>query len=383
MRVYAAFTVGFGIVLALHIQMEASARVSGVCSNCHTMHNLQGGTAMKLDSTPDAGVADNPECRDCHADTRSVLLRLDCLGCHAESPNGGDNIIALTGAPQVAHNAANDLAGGNFRHLLANDDTYGHNVHGFGAILSADANLGNTPPGYNASFDPSSGKYQTAYPAGQVMCAGQNGCHGDRDEVGQLASIYGAHHQNDSALQFGAGFSEAGQGATVGASYRYLYKVKGAEDADWQDTTSGTDHNEYRGTTFDSGRATQAWNNIQTMSQFCSECHGNFHSGAGLGGADPWIRHPSDAILPNSAPFTDYTTYDTGIPVARQSITAGSTQASSSVTPGTDIVFCLSCHRAHGSAYPDSLRWDYSTCQTNTADANCGCFTCHADKDDP
>ena len=72
---------------------------------------------------------------------------MDCLGCHAQNPNGASNII--NNIPQIAHNAGIDLAGGNFRDVFI-DDSYGHNVHGFdSALIGTDVDLVNTPPGYS------------------------------------------------------------------------------------------------------------------------------------------------------------------------------------------------------------------------------------------
>lgn len=46
------------------------------------------------------------------------------------------------------------------------------------------------------------------------------------------------------------------------------------------------------------------------------------------------------------------------------------------------MVFCLSCHRAHGSPYPDMLRFDYSEMQAGGGGATgTGCFKCHSAKD--
>lgn len=374
------------MLMVLALSNFADAKVSGaVCSTCHTMHNSQNGTHMRLGFPPIGSVGS--DCLDCHAETRAVLLRMDCLGCHAQSLSGADNIAPVGTIPQVAHNAATDLAGGNYRYVAYIDDTRGHNVHGFGSLIGADSNIiGNdNPPGYKSDYDPSSGKFQQTMPGtdNNLMCAGRNGCHGNRDQVSQMLAIKGSHHANDSILKFGAGFTETGQGSTVGTSYRFLYKVHGAEDANWEGVTPGpTVHNEYKGAPF-SDRQTQAWNDVSTISDLCAECHGKFHAGGsivgvnGIGSASPWLRHPTDVVLPASGEYTAYTAYSTEAPVARQNIADGTTQASGTVTPGADIVMCLSCHRAHASQYSDALRWDYSNMS-----AGRGCYICHSQKDD-
>ncbi|HIC92409.1 MAG TPA: hypothetical protein EYP21_10200 [Syntrophaceae bacterium] len=55
---------------------------------------------------------------------------------------------------------------------------------------------------------------------------------------------------------------------------------------------------------------------------------------------------------------------------------------SQTVTPGTDQVMCLSCHRAHGSPYADMLRWNYSHMIAGDTTKSGGCFTCHTQKND-
>jgi predicted CXXCH cytochrome family protein len=377
------------ILMLLVLSEFAYARVTGVCSNCHTMHNSQNATNMQLGSTYQWGLGGVDGCIECHGSTRVVLLRLDCLGCHAKAINDTSNII--DGWPQVALDVnATALAGGNYKHVFS-DDTHGHNVHGFGGIIATDSNIGNTPPGYKSDYDPSypsTGGYLPGNSVGQVMCAGQYGCHGNRNQLSPILAMKGTHHANDSILKFGAGFTETGQGGgtgstsdftTAGKSYRFLYNVHGAEDANWEGVTPGpTVHNEYKGAVF-GARSGQTWNQISTISQFCGECHGDFHASgsSGIGSASPWLRHPTDVVLPASGEYTAYTAYSTEAPVARQSIADGTTTASGTVTPGTDIVMCLSCHRAHASQFPDALRWDYSNMS-----AGRGCYICHTQKDD-
>ncbi len=375
----------FACILILFVLSGfAYAKVSGNCNNCHTMHNSQNASGMVLDSI---APGTDPNCTTCHNEPRSVLLRMNCLGCHGQDPGGASNIIPLSYVPQVAHKASTDLAAGNYRYVFQadpqGDDTHGHQVHGFNDIVDDSyMTQANYPPGFKPEYDPSDDNYQTGN-AYRIMCAGRNGCHGNRDYSGQLQAVKGAHHADDTLLKFGAGFTETGQGDTVGKSYRFLYKVHGAEDSDWEATLGATDHNEYKGAIYGASHSSpQTWDSINTISEFCAECHGDFHLGgsSGIGSATPWLRHPTDIVLPDSGEYSVYTAYSTEAPVARQSIPAGTTQASGTVTPDTDIVMCLSCHRAHASLYPDILRWDYSTMVSGGGGSG-GCFTCHTLKD--
>jgi hypothetical protein len=388
-------TVSVCILMTLILIEYAYARVSGNCSNCHTMHNSQNGSSMVLDHV--SSQQNNPECVACHNEPRQVLLKLNCIGCHAQNPSGAYNIIPLDNVPQVGHHAAIDLAGGNYRYLYdgTGDDRNGHNIHGFSGI-SDDSYLiqagVTTPPGYNASYDPSSLKYDSTS-SYRIMCAGQNGCHGNRDRSGQLFAIKGSHHADDSMLKFGGAFTDSTQGSgsggtsdetTTGKSYRFLYNVHGAEDSDWQATVSPTDHNEYRGNAFTS-RTGQSWTDIRSISQLCAECHGIFHASgsSGIGsGASPWLRHPVDVVLPDRGEYSAYRTYSIEAPVARPQsfFVNGLSNADNQVSPDTDIVMCLSCHRAHASQYKDILRWDYDNMIAGDPSKSGGCFTCHTQK---
>lgn len=55
-------------------------------------------------------------------------------------------------------------------------------------------------------------------------------------------------------------------------------------------------------------------------------------------------------------------------------VTGAADFASASVVSTTNGVFCLSCHKAHGSENPFSLRWDYGA---RTATSAAGCQQCH------
>ncbi|HEY5674512.1 MAG TPA: cytochrome c3 family protein [Malonomonas sp.] len=317
------------------------------------------------------------------------LLRGTCLGCHAQ---GGTQALVSVGSdfiPQVMHSEATDLAGGNFAFITGMkgsgaSDGKGHNI---AELTGMDATITALPGGIQQS-----GHEGYIVNTALLTCAGTNGCHGYRYAPSTLPKgINGAHHNNvDGKLDVAD---------NVGNSYRFLTGVKGLEDNDWQYTRSSTDHNEYFGLTTPiklgcSGGTTSCHSGLGvktpngSMSQYCATCHGNFHtiktdrsSGIGATASSPFIRHPTDLVLPNDGrEYSLYTVYNPMVPIAR----TGSVPsiASGVVTPGSDAVVCMSCHVAHASDYPDMLRWDYvGDCEADTVNNNCGCFTCHTAKD--
>jgi hypothetical protein len=346
----------FALCYMLHA-LSLEAKVTGVCSNCHTMHNSQNGQAV---------VAEGQQ--------RCLLARADCLGCHS-STSGTTWKDSVNGAPIVLNTAepaygAKGLAGGNFYYVSTTIDNTGHNVIDTGNQEST-----------AAMFPPPGDQHTSGITASDFTCSGSKGCHGDRTEEDKLLAIKGAHHIDDAVLKFG-NISLIGQGGSTGLSYRFLKGVKGGEDSDWQATLGSTDHNEYFGdTAMGTSSLTSPANN--TISGLCAECHGFFHGSATNetgGSASPWKRHPTDTSLSSIGEYTAYTAYDTIVPVGRTSSWAGWTgggSPSGAVTPigiTDDIVICLSCHRAHASPYFKMMRWDYKGWPG--AGSN-GCSVCH------
>jgi predicted CXXCH cytochrome family protein len=344
-------------LILLCFPLFSEARVTGVCSNCHTMHNSQNGQAV---------VAEGPQ--EC------LLNRAGCLGCHGQGT--AQNIITNGNIPQVLHTNATDLAGGNFAYITdakvripSGEDfkRVGHNVIDLGSAYK-DTQLA-SPPGDEQG---------TGITNDNFTCSGAKGCHGDRTVEDKLLSLKGAHHTDDGVLKFGS-ISESGQGDnSTGLSYRFLKDVYGGEDTDWQATTGSTDHNEYKGATsgVEVGDAYTPGGN--TISGFCAECHGNFHGGsADIGGptGTPWLRHPTDISLPGIGEYIAYTSYDLTVPVARVNIPSS---PQPDVSDTNDIVMCLSCHRAHASPYFKMMRWDYKGWPGN--DEPNYCAMCHSSK---
>ena len=350
----------------------AIAVITGQCSNCHTMHNSQNGvTEVEIYSDGSLNQTDNT--------AQSQLLKASCIACHtgASSETGATN---SHGAPIVLHTSASlkdgnnqggnhTLAGGDFYWVadkLGATDSKGHNVVGINGVDKA---IDQTPPGWDADATPGilgDGKIAESGWNSQLTCAGTYGCHGDHSEADPDAAISGAHHSNTGGTS-----TQASNPSTIGDSYRFLGGINGLEDSEWNFSETDSQHNEYY------GAVNADYTDKRTISYSCAQCHGNFHKDDGTGTSSPWIRHPTDIVLPGDGEYSAYTTYSVEAPVARPTVYE---QGSSTVTPGTDIVTCLSCHRAHGSPEPDLLRWAYSEMQAGEVSNDTGCFTCHTTK---
>ena len=346
-----------GTVMVL-LTGTVEARVAGGCSDCHTMHNSQDGSLV-VDTSP-----------------TEALLRLDCVGCHTGSNSGSNttpyvhNTLNLVdGGAEYGPSGieADTLAGGTFKYVISNDN-HGHNVVG---ITTPDATLF-VPPGYaNGGLPAADGTTpgdNGTWNNRQITCAGTYGCHGSHDIDSNVMAIRGGHHQG-----IGGTISPGGE-TSPAAGYRMLVGIAGYEDGDWEYRPTSTAHNQYKG--IDSpGQITDT----STISYLCAECHGTFHQNVGF--SSPWLRHPVDYALSNTALNSEYREYGgvghnylPATPLAAADIS--SVISTINFTSNDSIVTCLSCHRAHGSPYYKAMRWGY-------AESNDGglCSNCHTSKD--
>jgi len=369
--------VGLSVLLCASLfVLPVAASVSGPCSNCHTMHNSQSGSAVAevWDSTTHASVSAGPQ---------QTLLKNDCVGCHAST---GSATITSDGTPIVynTQDPTNPLAGGNF-YWVEHDggDAYGHNVLG---ISAEDATLEYAPGPVSA---PGSGPCDHCHASlatdpsteGYDFEGGCQGCHVPK------------HHADDSATVVGE----------TGGFFRFLglnaYKVTtsadphsgviGIEDPNWEQNPS-SGHNVYQGTENVYARSIGSFIQYNSVGSFCAGCHGQFHHimNEGQNGdmfnegdvSGAWLRHPSDVLVPDAGEYAGLSTYNVIAPVARVSVVDGDANFTT-INHDRDVVTCLSCHRAHGSPYPDMLRWDYNSCSSTGGEGPCGCYVCHTTKD--
>ncbi|MDH5298139.1 MAG: hypothetical protein OEV91_03900 [Desulfobulbaceae bacterium] len=323
----------FGGLIILLAPTLSEARVRGVCSNCHTMHNSQNGISVVA------------------AGAQPALLANSCVGCHSGTNTGGANVTPYV-LDTTSEPTTSSLAGGNFYWVRNGNgtktaDRLGHNV--LNMATAADVAMGVTPPG---NGDPAS-----PLPGTRMSCAGTTGCHGVRATKGS-----GEGGGNDILALTGSHHGTAGT-----AGYRFLQGVEGLPDDDWEFETF-VDHNWYKG----AARPDDNQLNNTTISSLCAQCHGNFHNGSnpvdGGNWGSPWVRHPTDFDMATlvGTEFAAYT-YDAAVPVAY----------SDPATHNDKIVMCLSCHRAHGSPNEAILRWDYRKWPGSGTN---GCLVCHTSK---
>lgn len=361
----------FSIFHILAVPSPILAKVTGECVNCHTMHNSQGGSPMP-------GVGSISETGPFGALTRGT-----CVGCHSNTGSATIKTLGSSNIPVVFNTAApvNELAGGNFYWVVNSGESYGHNVLTIPGIVQ-DTKLSEAPG---------------------IPTQAQNGgaCDGCHSKIADCTSCHNPYHHGEDERPV-VGVTQKGN-ALKAVYYRYLANgsshhsaggVSGIEDSDWERTKSSSDHNEYKGgvLTTSGGHDTD-----HSMSDYCGGCHQKFHDSSLVGTSSPWLKHPNNYALPadvnkeyrlyNTQDGTTKGLYNPQAPVARPDLT-GYSGPSDQVTPSTDQVFCLSCHRPHGTPYKDILRWAYDPADggqmiagTSGPGARTGCFICHTSKD--
>ncbi|MFZ5995784.1 MAG: hypothetical protein ACOYU4_12460 [Thermodesulfobacteriota bacterium] len=318
----------------------ALAAVSGPCVNCHTMHNSQAGDDVNA------------------AGPFGALVNNTCLGCHTTS---GSDPLSTTGFPYVKSTTGGFtdqycLAGGFFPSGTDGTDNLGK-AHSLGSTTA--------PPGYNLTW------YQGASAPG-LSCAGTRGCHGSQTVADEMGAVKGGHH---SPTVYRILWNYNG-GAPVG--------ITGVGASDYEEalnlnTTAPTG-------SYTRSDATYAHNvyiagtSNDTISKLCANCHGDFH-GTGTGSGSPWQRHPTDVELPISWDARgDAISSDVDCKYNPFGFVSGATD-----TTGAKYATCLSCHRAHGTASYDILRFGYNTALGDASTGQSagsgnmyGCLGCHS-----
>ncbi|MEW6519921.1 MAG: cytochrome C [Thermodesulfobacteriota bacterium] len=294
------------------------------CDGCHSMHN-------SATDNPRGGAATSADLMK-GSDASST-----CLNCHV---GAGSYHIASTNGSTVSQ-------GGDF-FWVKTDYTY--TSRGTNLATSKGESHGHNIVAADFGFGPDS---VNATAPGGTMPGNTLGCTSCHDPHGQ---VNGGTDSGAGAISVSGSYGAA---APADGSIRGNYRILG--DAGFKlitaeapvATANGSD-----GIRVQYGTGMSAW---------CLSCHSAFADNANM--------HPTNAPVPMatynsykaSGDFTGVvaTAFDALVPFER-GIADGSDPALAvtntvGVEDANDVVMCLTCHRAHGSAFENGLRWDDST----------------------
>jgi len=338
--IMAAVLLGFGFsttALAFHAGGVAH------CDGCHTMHNSQGG----VDNIADENTTGLP------GDflTKGSDPSSTCLNCHAGS--GSYHVFSNNGG------AINQSPGGDF-YWLTKTFTWtvrGNQVNRYGyefghSIIANDWGL--------TTVDPVTPAPGGNFPSAQLSCTSCHNPHGKKNQTEdkpiRASGSYGAVADADTDVGNYRLLGDVGYQPT-GANSPFLNAPPIARAPNSYNQERDTSHADY-------GRG---------MSEWCSNCHSGFVAPGGLG----QHKHPASntsrlggTLSSNynsyvkTGDFTgnDQSSYLALVPFERQQTDVTQLDPTSTAGPnGSSTVMCLSCHRAHVSAFPSAGRWDFET----------------------
>ncbi len=305
------------ITVILAVLVAASAGLAfhdgGVaeCAGCHTMHNSQDGALV--DANAPGGNA--------------YLLKAgsatdQCLTCHANYGQfkggtgfgpGGDFYWVTRTFSWSAHG----------RTTTSEGDSHGHNVISGIAGIAQDATLSQAP----------GGDFLSQY----LGCTSCHDPHGNQE----FRLLYGS----DLGPKYNGGrYSFASDAPVALGNSRRTYNEDGWE-TDSQHTIYKSGVSDWCANCHETFHTDNTTNFIHPIQNLGSTIAGNYNayiSSDQLVGGDPLTSYMG--LVPFEAVNADLTTADPG------NYTAGPTSQ--------DKVMCLTCHRAHASAFGDAARWD-------------------------
>jgi predicted CXXCH cytochrome family protein len=366
------------------------------CDGCHVMHNASSGVAKSTRGLPPGELAWSNH-------VNAYLLQgsdqsSTCLNCHGDTVSNTNQFsvasINPAGTPFFYSPA------GDFGWLYKNYNNspaqrHGHNVQARDFGLPADPDLTNAPGG---TWQPVTGD-----PLGQFACSSCHDPHGRyRMQVGATPNgiqFAGPYAGSPPVLPIA---STGSYGAVPTATYSVgSYRLLAGQRYSPASTpgypfsndppvaVAPTSYNHAETTALGEVRVAYGTG----MSEWCQNCHVNIHNANYTSG---WtgLRHPagSTAYL-RASQFNVYNTYvSSGVlnPALTSNYTSlvpfeqgpGATlaalQANANPTAviaagATTTVMCLTCHRAHASAFDSMVRWDQNaTFLTDGANVTAG-----------
>jgi len=306
-----------GLVLVLAAGSAYAFHESGVaeCAGCHTMHNSQDGAPI---DTTNGGIGNEYLLKSGNSSDT-------CLGCHAAYGQffggagygpGGDFYWLTKTYSWTSHG----------HDVYSYGDSHGHNIISPANELAADGTLTHAPGG--------------DFLSSRLTCTSCHDPHGNQSfrllyGDGGMGPVYdGGRYDFDNPAPLAKGNS------------RRTYVGGGGNETD------------ARHTVYKSG-----------MSDWCANCHPNFHSQ----NTNNFVHPEEDLGSTIAGAYNAYVSTDdqTGgdistaywglVPFEAVNVnleTVDPTNYTQGPT-GVDQVMCLTCHRAHASAFPDAGRWDF------------------------
>lgn len=287
----------------------------GFCEGCHFIHEPSGSYSLKS------------------SDASST-----CLRCHAES-----------GRPYgvLSKDGSRFTPGGDFYWLektfirikngitkLSRGNKHGHNITASEYGLYPDSVQSSAPGG--------------DYPSTAMGCTSCHNPHGLVSDDNDRSRDLPFSEVGNFRLLGGIGYN--GGNNAAGAAFSYAAPVAAADPEDWNET----DNNH---TAYGSG-----------MSQWCSNCHDGFlhdsnkHlSGDGAELGNVFISNYNAYTRTGDISGSSADAYLSLVPFERGVSYAAGLDPSSTAGPGSGKakVMCLTCHRAHASAFNSGGRWDF------------------------
>jgi hypothetical protein len=383
LAVAVAFAMAFGNAYAFHEGGVA------YCDGCHTMHASEGNTTMRRSSLSQISQF-NAGPFLLQGTTQSGA----CLNCH-ESSKAGSYYVSTTGVTaglftNTSKIPAQYTPGGDFSWLKYDytwvsprsgsekGSRHGHSIiAGDFGYTPETGMVGNVGPG-------------GAYPAGSLHCSS---CHDPHGQYRRTSTTGGqaAYSKTGSAIFASGSYGEEPAGGYSVGAYRILggagYKPMSITDTSLAFVNAPP-----------SAVAPSSYNRSEAvgqtrvaygagMSEWCANCHGNIHANtANVAASGANLRHPTGAnakLAGNNAQgfafdfaanyngyvktgdftgnaassFLSLVQFELGTddytviaPVALTQSLAGPSASSN--------VSCMSCHRAHATAFQSMTRWE-------------------------
>jgi len=291
------------------------------CDGCHSMHNSadnpRGGSATSADLMKGSDASST--CLNCHQGTPGSY--------HISTANGG---TMSQGGDFFWVKTDYTWPGRGTNINTSTGESHGHNIVAADFGFIADTTNASAPGG--------------------TMLSATLGCTSCHDPHGQVS---GGTSAGSAAISVSGSYGAA---APVDGSIRGNYRILGDDGFKLINTPAPVaTANGSSGTAVQYGTGMSAW---------CLNCHSAFADNANM--------HPTDVPVPMAiyngyvatGDFTGVvaTAFDALVPFER-GIADGSDPALAvtstvGVEDANDVVMCLSCHRAHGSAFDNALRWD-------------------------